>query len=155
MVSDAYVPIVNQDQKSVVRVRVQGVNKVTDEQIIKALEKTIHLAEYVDSSYCDGVDILEIKNALDLINRQRGELRKKQVKIHKLLKELNQIQDYYNMQKAEIDRLKTMNSEMCIGMKVLKERAYNNFADRLYKKLGVTKNYAIDEVLREMAGDDK
>ena len=56
--------------------------------------------------------------------------------------------------KAEIDRLKTMNSEMCIGMKVLKERAYNKFADRLYKKLGVTKNYAIDEVLREMVGDD-
>lgn len=47
---------------------------MTDTEIIKALEKIIHLAEYVDSSYCDGVDISEIKNALDLINRQKAEI---------------------------------------------------------------------------------
>jgi DNA repair exonuclease SbcCD ATPase subunit len=43
--------------------------------------------------------------AIEELNRQRGELRKKQVKIHKLLKELNQVQDYYEILKAKNERL--------------------------------------------------
>ncbi len=51
-------------------------------------------------------------NALDLINRQRGELRKKQIKIYKLLKELNQVQDYYEISKAENEELKCRNQNL-------------------------------------------
>ena len=38
-----------------------------------------------------------------------------------------------NRQKAEIERLTTMHSEMCIGMKRLKSEAYREFAERLCK----------------------
>lgn len=47
---------------------------MTDNEIIQALENEIHLAEYVDSYYCDGVDLTLIKSALDLINRQKAEI---------------------------------------------------------------------------------
>lgn len=54
---------------------------MTDNEIIKALENEIRSAEYVDSEYCDGVDLTLIKSAIDLINRQ-------QEKIEKLNKEM-------------------------------------------------------------------
>ena len=43
-------------------------------RIIKALEKEIKLAEYVDSSYCDGVNISLIKDTLDLIGYLKAEI---------------------------------------------------------------------------------
>ena len=158
---------------------------MTDEQIIKALENCGNVGECKKCSLNEMGEGISLciphltQNTLDLINRQKAEIEKKDKALEiadKMQKGLNKeiaklraenedfkkvIETMTNEQfqiafdfKAEIDRLKTMNSEMCIGMKVLKERAYNKFADRLCKKLGVTKNYAIDEVLREMVGDD-
>ena len=48
--------------------------KLTDNEIIKALEDEIHLAEYVDSDYCSNVKLEIIKSALDLITRQQAEI---------------------------------------------------------------------------------
>ena len=42
----------------------------------------------------------------------------------------------FNRQKAEIERLETMHSEMCIGMEKLKEKAITKFAERLRRKIG-------------------
>ena len=53
---------------------------MTDNEIIKALENEIRSAEYVDSEYCDGVDLTLIKSAIDLINRQKAEYCQKQRK---------------------------------------------------------------------------
>ena len=49
-------------------------NKLTDNEIIKALEDKFQRVEYpwVDSSWCD-VEISLLKNAIDLINRQQAE----------------------------------------------------------------------------------
>ena len=47
--------------------------KLTDNEIIKALEDEIHFAEYVDSDYCSNVNLEIIKSALDLINRLQAE----------------------------------------------------------------------------------
>lgn len=47
---------------------------MTDNEIIKALENEIRLAEYVDSDYCDGVDLTLIKSTVDLINCQKSEI---------------------------------------------------------------------------------
>lgn len=46
---------------------------MTDNDIIKALEQEIRLAEYVDSDYAD-VKLEIIKSSLDLINRQQAEI---------------------------------------------------------------------------------
>lgn len=48
--------------------------KLTDEEIIKALEEEIHLAEYVDSDYCCNTEVSLLKSTLDLINRQKAEI---------------------------------------------------------------------------------
>lgn len=47
---------------------------MTDEEIIKGLETEIELAEYVDSYTADNVKVDLLKNALDLINRQKAEI---------------------------------------------------------------------------------
>ena len=47
---------------------------MTDNEIIKALENEICSTEYVDSDYCDGVDLTLIKSAVDLINHQKTEI---------------------------------------------------------------------------------
>ena len=49
---------------------------MTDNEIIKALESEVKSAEYVDSEYCDGVDLTLIKSAIDLINRQHEKIEK-------------------------------------------------------------------------------
>lgn len=47
---------------------------MTDNEIIKALENEIRLAEYVDSDYCDGVDLTLIESTVALINCQKTEI---------------------------------------------------------------------------------
>lgn len=93
---------------------------MTDNDIIKALEQCINEDEGNHERPCKGCPLLEDeccsntlrKQTFDLINRQRGELLKKRFKIGKLLKELNQVQDYYEIQKAEIERLKEENKSI-------------------------------------------
>lgn len=47
-----------------------------DNEIIKALESEIHLVEYVDGFSANNVSLERLKNALDLINRQKAEIEK-------------------------------------------------------------------------------
>ena len=49
---------------------------MTDNEIIKALKDEVKSTEYVDSDYCDGVDLTLIKSAIDLIYRQQVEIEK-------------------------------------------------------------------------------
>lgn len=122
---------------------------MTDEQIIKALAicTSEHLGCEDGCPYrmgdCldDGYRSAPMKDALDLIKRQRGELRKKQVRIHKLLKEANQIQDYYDIQKAEIERLKNAGDN-----KTKELLRLNSTIEELHKKIKTAKSEAIKEV---------
>lgn len=45
-----------------------------DSEIKKALESEIHLAKYVDSSYCDGVNVPLLEETINLINRYEAEI---------------------------------------------------------------------------------
>ena len=56
---------------------------MTDNEIIKAWKEEIHLAEYVDSLYCNNVELTLIMATLDLINRLKAELERlsKQVEL--------------------------------------------------------------------------
>lgn len=47
---------------------------MTDNEIIKALEKEIHLVEYFDGFSADIVGLELLKNTLDLIKRQQTEI---------------------------------------------------------------------------------
>ena len=44
------------------------------DEIKKALENEIHLAEYVDSNYCDNTEVSLLKSVLDLINQYETEI---------------------------------------------------------------------------------
>lgn len=44
-----------------------------DNEIVKAWNEEIHLANYVDESYRNGINISLIKNTLDLINRLQAD----------------------------------------------------------------------------------
>lgn len=108
-----------------------------DEEIIKALEYctspkvTEECPRQPKGVTCnDGCEFLLMKDALDLINRQQ----------------------------AEIERLRTMNSELNIGIKKLKEFAAKEFAERLNKHSVYVDDYdcfmvsaeSIDNLVKEM-----
>ena len=69
--------------------------------------------------------------------------------------------DLINRQKAEIERLKAMHSEMCIGMKVLKRNAIEKFAERLkvmatstfWEETSCVSTDEIDNLAKEMVGE--
>lgn len=90
---------------------------MTDNEIIKALESEVKSAEYVDSYYCNGVDLTLIKSTVDLINRQQEE--NQNLKGH-----LEQLKSRYDNAKVEIERLKNENE-------ILSKNADNAFQDGL------------------------
>ena len=83
---------------------------MTDNEIIKALEDEVKSAEYVDSYYCNGVDLTLIKSAIDLINRQQAE-------IEELKIENKSLRSASNCYKLHYDEART--------------EAYKEFAERL------------------------
>ena len=112
---------------------------MTDNEIVRALETEIRSAEYVDSEYCDGVDLTLIKSAIDLINRQQAE--NINLKGH-----LEQLKSRYDNARTEIERLKGMSVSsskdpmdfcgvLCNYAEELidkaKAEAYKEFAERL------------------------
>ena len=82
---------------------------MTDNKIIKALECCGNI---VDST-CKGCVYHETYNASCVVRLMRDAL------------------DLINRQQAEIERLEAQHREMCIGMKVLKKKAIEKFAERL------------------------
>ena len=84
--------------------------KLTDEQIIKALEH----CSYNDVKRCDDCSYYEKETKTYCVNE--------------LIKD---VLDLINRQKAEIERLNTMHSEMCIGMKVLKKTAIKEYREKV------------------------
>ena len=146
---------------------------MTDNEIIKALENEVKSAEYVDSYYCNGVDLTLIKSAVDLINRQQAE--NINLKGH-----LEQLKSRYDNARTEIERLKGISVSsskdpmdfcgvLCDYAEELidkaKAEAYKEFAERLKEKkqevftavndssYAVTV-YKIDNLLKEMVGED-
>ena len=106
--------------------------KLTDNEIIKALESEIHLAEYVDSDYCSNVNLEIIKSALDLIVRQQ----------------------------EEIERLKEFIVETRRCDKEIKAEAVKEFADEFKSRCikgGIYPafvNRQLENVKKEMAGEN-
>ena len=98
---------------------------MTDELLIKWWEDEIHLAEYVDSDYRDGIKVDYIKYTLDLINRQ----------------------------KAEIERLEKILDKRCDVCPAV-TTAIKEFADKL-KEYFPSIADAIDYTAQEVVGEQK
>ena len=141
---------------------------MTDNEIIKALEDEVKSAEYVDSYYCNGVDLTLIKSAVDLINRQQAE--SINLKGH-----LEQLKSRYDNARTEIERLKGISVSppkdpidfcgvLCNYAEELidkaKAEAYKKFAERLKEKAQIADCFnsynmvvgtsSIDDLLKEM-----
>ena len=128
---------------------------MTDNEIITALENEVKSTEYVDSDYCDGVDLTLIKSALDLINRQKAEIERLK-ECPKCIYEYDGKTTEYCVQ-GPCSNFKTVEQ--------IKSEAYREFAERLKEKkqevftavndssYAVTV-YKIDNLLKEMVGED-
>ena len=103
---------------------------MTDNEIIKALESEIHLAEYVDSDYCSNVNLEIITSVLDLINRLKAENERLSKITRPLIAEI----------KAE-------------AYKEFAERLKHSFFDNGYESPDVDFDYFVDNLTKEMVGD--
>lgn len=86
--------------------------KLTDKEIVKALEDEIHLAEYVDSDYCSNVNLEIIKFALDIISRHQTEIENLKVENQSFRSAANSLKMHYEEAQAEIEGLKKTEIEI-------------------------------------------
>ena len=96
---------------------------MTDNEIIKALENEVKSTEYVDSDYCDGVDLTLIKSAIDLINCQKTEIEQWKEEANK----------YQKLWCIAVDDIETAKSE-----------AIQEFAERLKNEIISETAYGCD-----------
>ena len=136
--------------------------KLTDKEIVKALEDFInHNGHCVD---CPSL----MKNALDLINRQKAENKSQSIMIKMLKGSIEDYKNSYINQKAEIERLKTnLNVELenfaTEYDNKIKAEAYKECIEKVKEEINkhsygvlhkIVINYKIDNLLKEKAGDD-
>ena len=123
---------------------------MTDNEIIKALENEVKSAEYVDSEYCDGVDLTLIKSAVDLINRLQAEIERLK-ECPKCIYEYDGKTTEYCVQ-GPCSNFKTVEQ--------IKYEAIKEFAEKLKKRFYlcagrcVVDVYHIDNLLKEMEGEE-
>lgn len=145
---------------------------MTDNEIINEWKDEIHRAEYIDSSYCDCIDLTLIKNTLDLISRQRTEK-------EALIAGQETMSKYIEKQQAEIERLQVDNKTLeniikntfleKAGLDIdplaeVKTEAIKEFAEKLNEKAQIADcfdsynmvvgTHFIDNLLKEMVGDN-
>ena len=126
---------------------------MTDNEIITALENEVKSTEYVDSEYCDGVDLTLIKSAVDLINRQKAEIERLK-ECPKCIYEYDGKTTEYCVQ-GPCSNFKTVEQ--------IKSEAYREFAEHLkeewsnnyYDSPDVDFDEFVGNILKEMVGEEK
>ena len=83
-----------------------------DNEIINEWKDEIHRAEYIDSSYCDCIDLTLIKNTLDLINRQQAENKRLKKEVNLVSIQFQDLQERYEEAQAEIERFRKKEIEI-------------------------------------------
>lgn len=127
--------------------------KLTDEEIIKALECHINAEDCVGCEMfgrCD--EIILTKLVLDLINRQKGEI--------ETLKSANN--EKFRQWDMLAEKTKQHYADLYNEAKdILKAEAYKEFAERLKKETLSDRGYdilqqgTIDNILKEMVGEEE
>ena len=138
---------------------------MTDSEIVKALECCVS-SKHICPHTCPMLKNRECleslrKNALDLINRQKAENTELQLKNSELEIELKAMRGAANSYKAEIERLKNLDTQIEVSKKLereIKSEAYKEFVERLKETKFKHGNdfivYAdnIDNLLKELVG---
>lgn len=110
---------------------------MTDNEIIKALENEIRLAEYVDSDYCNNIDLTLIESAVALINCQKIEIDDLKHEREVFIEDIHHYTDKINEQLEEIEKLKKTISYLegvCESTPdKIRAEAIKEFADKLKK----------------------
>ena len=155
---------------------------MTDNEIITALENEVKSTEYVDSYYCNSVDLTLIKSAIGLINRQKAEIDELKHERKVLIEDIHCSADKINEQLEEIEKLKNENKILSINADnafqdglneaqdlyaeqvkaEIKSEAYKEFAEHLkemwsnnyYDSPDVDFDEFVDNLLKEMVGED-
>ena len=157
-------------------------SKMTDEQIIKALECCIKhdCDECCLIDYSNDADVCQtkhMKETLDLINRQQAEIEKLSVELVGMRGSCNSYKMHYDNAKIEIESLKAdkiiaerhekdareLYKDVVIQLKTAKSEAIKEFAERLKEHLKgngglfcvTTMNAKIDNLVKEMVGEGK
>lgn len=120
---------------------------MTDNEIIKALESEIHLAEYVDSDYCSNVNLEIIKSALDLINRQQEEIERLEKVLNGRDQLVNALNKCYKQAKTEV--IKEFWGKL---KKHSRKMQSSDFSGEFWDR-AVLVEYG-DNLLKEMAGEE-
>lgn len=137
--------------------------KLTDEQIIKALECCVNTTFISDCAKCKmlAIDCKDklIESALDLINRQKAENDELQLKINELEIELEESRDAHIRTIAdkdvEIEKLERANIQLMAILQTAQSEARKEFAKKLKRmceKDGFVDRYDIMRLLKEMEG---
>ena len=148
------------------------IDEMIDNDIIKALENEVKSTEYVDSDYCDGVDLTLIKSAIDLINHQKKEIDELKHEREVLIEDIHHSADKINEQLEEIEKLEIENKSLrsaanCYKLHYNETRteAIKELADRLKQKSEYYENGQgwegricyeddIDNFVKEMVGEE-
>ena len=76
-------------------------DKISDNEIVKALEDMIQIADMVNRSVLDMVDVQTLKNTLDLINRLQAENERLKNHIKEGINLAKQLPEMVSLAKAE------------------------------------------------------
>ena len=148
---------------------------MTDNEIIKALENEVKSTEYVDSDYCDGVDLTLIKSAVDIINYQKAEIERLKSELSNtrrkaLLEAYSKFaghSDYHGdtilCKLICMAEGKEVGTATPLDMSEIKVKAYKKFAEHLkerwsnnyYDSPDVDFDEFVDNLLKEMVGEEK
>lgn len=143
--------------------------KLTNEEIIKALEDYIkeNEFEYFHSNMMGEYPL--IKKSLDIMNRQKAEIEalyqinaKSEKEIYELRKELLSKE---NLEESFKKSVKDFDKRLEKTVKLERIAAYKRFAERLHNKAQIADNFDsynmvvgigfIDTLLKEMVGEEK
>ena len=127
---------------------------MTDNEIIKALEKEIHIANDIGGVYSMMIQIEPIKDALDLINRQKAEIERLTNAYKQCAWERDTFLDERNSQIERIRELTRVVYDKEISE--AKAEAIKEFAERLKEQFSENKyilpsvNISVDNLVKEM-----
>ena len=126
---------------------------MTDNEIIIALKNEIRLTEYVGSIYCDGVKLRLVKDALDLINRQKEEIERLTAERDAMHQDVKAAEEY-------AWRLKTEKDSLIRSYEACQAEAIKEFAEKAKKALrsgeairDKSMRAIIDNLVKEMVGE--
>ena len=126
---------------------------MTDNEIIKALEDEVKSAEYVDSYYCNGVDLTLIKSAIDIINYQKAEI-KRLKECPKCIYEYDGKTTEYCVQ-GPCSNFKTVEQIKSEAYKEFAEHMKEKWSNNHYDSPDVDFDEFVDNLLKEMVGEEE